>query len=332
LVVLAALAVFLGWWLTRDEDLSASPAHPQAQAPAPEAFVDSLQPTRLDAPAAERVGDRKFPAAAFDPARFDGVARLEIFLVVQGDYSGPWTLSLEPSKVLLGGERAVARHVEYPSDQRHVVLDDVQLGGYVVRAIAPGMECAPLFVQFSQPDELDVVLQLRLFDAGSLSGRVVGANGQPVERMEVRVRRGDPDLELVASTDSRGEYVFERLLDGEYVVVVGRAESPLATRDVAFSAPGFTMPDIALPPLGELSVRVLDSNAKPVTSASVSVIGLASGALKGTTDEQGYARFPHCVSGSATVVADHPDWSTQTRQFRFDAELPEQVEVRLAPR
>lgn len=328
----ACVLVLIGWWWVGGQESPAAAARPSGVAAEPDVFVDNPNGVRLDLAAAPTEPDTKYPAALFDPARFDGVAKLEVNLVVTAALEGPWVLSLEPSKVVLGGEHAVARRVEYPATQRHVVLEDVALGGYVVRALAEGMECAPQYVQFALPDDVDVILRLDMVEAGTLRGRVVAPDGTPVERIEVRLRRAESDEERVTTTDFRGEYAFERLPDSEYVLLVGRATAPIARRELAFSAPGLTMPDVATPALGELSVRVLDAQLHPVPGATVSLTGLASGANASETDTEGFARFPLCTAGAVHIVAEHPQFAVSTSEAKFDPARPETIEIRVGAR
>ncbi len=307
-------------------------AQPAGEPVAPAALVDRLESDRLDRPSTVVAGDRRYLPELFDPARYQGAARLEVLLDVSGEIPAKWKLLLEPSKVITGGEHAVQRELEFPGEKRSVVLDDVALGGYVIRAVAEGMECNPQYIQFAKPDEVDVVLRLRLFPAGTLTGRVVDPDGDPIAAMPVTAVRRDAEGQRTVTTDGAGRYAFERLPDGEWNVVVGYPEAPLVLREVGFAAPGFDMPDLATPAIDELAIRVLDSQLQPVEGASVSVIGLASGARQAKTDANGLALLPHCVGGEASVIVDAPGFVSSTRQIQFQPGVLSEHQVRLAIR
>lgn len=334
LVVLlsAVLLALIVWWRWSATSASSSAGQPAPPAPTPEVLVDRPDSERIDRPATTTPGDRRYLPELFDPARFDGVARLEVVLDAPADFLGPWTLALTPSRVVTGGERAVGRSLEIRAGERSVVLTDVALGGYEIRALAEGMECATQFVQFAKPDELDVILPIRLFAAGDLAGRVLDPDGAPVADMPLIARRNAPSLERQARTDAAGYYVFQRLPDGDYSVSVGYPEAPLVARELSFAAPGFTMPDLVTPRLATLFARVVDTRNQPVVGAKVSVLGLPSGAREGLTDTLGVARLPHCAEGPASLIVEASDYAVATEQIHFQPGLVSEHQVRLAAR
>jgi hypothetical protein len=336
LLALALVGAAVAWWQLRPgrsgADSSAGAAQPAVDPARPNAQVDNLESQRLDRPAAALAGDRRYLPEMFDPARFEGVARLEVLLDVDGEVPAHWTLLLEPSKVVAGGQHAVRREVRSAGAERKVVLDDVALGGYVIRAQAEGMECTPQYIQFAKPDEIFVVLRLRLYPAGTLSGRVVDPDGDPVAGLPVSAVRRDAEGQRETQTDGAGHYAFERLPDGEWEVLVGYPRAPLVRREINFAAPGLSMPELATPAIDELAVRVVDTKLQPVEGASVSVIGLASGARLATTDANGLARLPHCVGGEASVIVDAPNFTTNTQQILFQPGVLSEHQVRLASR
>ncbi len=325
----AALAAALVWWRVDSGENSPAAAQPSAAVEPAPPLVEIPSSERLDRPGAPPPGDRRYLPELFDPARFDGQARLEVLLDAPRDFRGPWTLALAPSKVVIGGDRARGRSLELAAGTSRTVLDDVALGGYEIRALAEGMECETQYIQFAKPDELDVVLRLRLFPAGDLVGRVLEPDGAPVRGLPLFARRKQPELERTSVTDAQGYYVFERLPDGEYKLSVGYRDAALLERELSFSAPGFTMPDLTTPRIAALHVRVMDAQNQPVADAKVSLVGLASGAREAMTDINGLARFEHCVEGDASVYVDAQGYTANPKQLHFQPGLVTEHQVRV---
>lgn len=334
LLVLAGAVLLSGfvWWRWSSPATGASAGQPPLPAPEPQVHLERPASDRLDRPATTELGDRRYLPELFDPARFDGVARLEVLLNAPADFQGAWTLALAPSKVVSGGERAVSRSLEVRAGERRVVLSDVALGGYEIRALAEGMECATEFIQLAKPDELNVILPIRLFPAGDLGGRVLDPQGAPVADMPLTAMRTSPALERQARTDAAGYYVFVRLPDGDYSVSVGYPSAPLVTREISFAAPGFTMPDLVTPRLADLLVRVVDERNQPLSGAKVTALGLPSGAREGVTDGQGVARLAHCVEGPASLIVEASEYAAVTQQIHFQPGVVSEHQVRLATR
>lgn len=329
MLLAAIVAAALVWWRAGDDDGGSAAAQPSAPPQGAPAAVETPSSERLDRPDSVQPGDRRYLPELFDPARYEGVARLEILLDAPADFRGPWTLSLAPSKVITGGSRARARSLELPVGTTRTVLDDVALGGYEIRALAEGMECVTQYIQLAKPDELDVVLHLKLVPAGNLSGRVVDPDGTPVSGLPLIARRRQPALEREAVTDAQGYYVFERLPDGDYVLAVGYRDAALIERELSFAAPGFTMPDLETPRIAALHVRVTDAQNQPVEGAKVSLLGLLSGAREARTDANGLARLEHCVGGNASVYVEAEGHQTDSQQIHFQPGLVTEHQVRV---
>lgn len=331
LLLLGALvAASVVWWRVSADGDSPSAARPNAAPPPPEARIETPSSERVDRPSSTQPGDRRYLPELFDPARFDGVARMEVVLDAPPGFRDSWTLSLTPSKVVTGGDRARARSIEFPPGTDRAVLDDVALGGYEIRALAEGMECATQFIQLAKPDELDVILRVPLFPAGDLSGRVVDPDGSPVAGLPLIARRNLPALERETQTDANGYYVFSRLPDGDYVLAVGYRDAALVERELSFAAPGFTMPDLVTPRVAALHVRVMDPRNQPVVDAKVSVVGLVSGAREAHTDLTGLARLEHCVGGDASVYVEAEGFTTTSQQIHFQPGVVTEHQVRIS--
>src|SRR5688572_19712352 len=106
--------------------------------------------------------------------RFRGEGRIEGFLDLPAgaEVPRPWTLVLEPSKVLIGGDRAETRRVTFEAGEREFALDKVALGGYQLRAEAPNMSGPPELVLLARPDSHDVIVHVALRPAAFVEGWV----------------------------------------------------------------------------------------------------------------------------------------------------------------
>jgi hypothetical protein len=143
---LAALGLCAAWWLTR------SPANVLTATPAPVVRASTGAPPAApsDAPfeaqgiEVQTPTERPpapYPAELFDPRRYEGHAHLRVFASVKPGAAFPraWSLVFEPSKTLIGGERAVARRFDFEHGETSLEVDDLALGGYDIRAEAKDM-------------------------------------------------------------------------------------------------------------------------------------------------------------------------------------------------
>ena len=211
-----------------------------------------------------------------------------------------------------------------------VVLTDVELGGYTIRALAKGLECPPQEVELALPDEVDVVVVLRLHAPGFLTGRVVDTATHPIEGIRVTIENVATAERRALVTDGRGTYVASQLPDGDYRVFVGEALAPLAAvDDVSFAAPSLHMPDLVTPVLGELVVLVVDTRGTPVQGASVEATGLRSGPLELVTEADGRARARFCCAGRVSLLARHTRVGQGDTSASFEPGVEDEITVRI---
>jgi hypothetical protein len=309
-------------------------AVPQEPPPAPEAYLETPSARTANDPGGAPRPPLPYPEELFRAERYAGTARLEVHVTTPPGVPPPasWSLALEPSPVLLGGRHAVARRVEVEGGAASAVVPDVQLGGYLVRALADGLEAPAQQLELAHPDELDVVLRFDLRRPGFLTGRVVDAGGAPVAGIAVRVedRAGGEARELV--TDASGVYLASPLPEGEYRVLVGRPAAPLARADdVSYSPPSLHMPDLVTPPLGELVVRVVDLDGHPVAGALVEGHGLRSGPIRATTGTDGVARAPNATAGTVRLYAHDERQGAGEAEVEFDPAQAGEVLLTVRP-
>jgi len=133
-----------------------------------------------------------------------------------------------------------------------------------------------------------------------------------------------------------GIYRFDAVPAGAYELLVGRATAPVMPerRPLRFTAPSMTFPDIQLPPLGELSLRVVDSLERPLEGVEVRGSGRNGGTIERTTDYDGRVIAKHLPPGHYRLRLSLPALGEQyDRRIAVDLEAGKVTEapVRLGP-
>jgi hypothetical protein len=277
-----------------------------------------------------------YPAHLFDPRRFEGSGALQGRLRTPEGAAAParWTLILEPSKVLLGGERARARRVDFEAGELEFELRDVPLGGYAVRAEAAGFHGPVEQVLLARPDSLRVVLELALTRPGTLEGRLVDAHGAGVGGVGLWLAPlSDGPSRRATASQPDGRFRIDGLADGEYRLHAGA--QALALRDpieVAFQAPHLQLEDWVLPELGSLDLRVLDPGGRGVAGATIEATCERRGSVVATCDALGQALLEHLPSGQVQLVVSPPEGTPGrpklvSARIHAPGELAEPLEV-----
>jgi hypothetical protein len=267
--------------------------------------------------------------------RFRGVARIEGHLDLPAGTAvpRPWTLVMEPSEVLIGGDRARAQRVVFEQGETEFVLAEVPLGGYEVRAEADGMSGPTELILLARPDTQNVVLQVALRPSAYVEGLVERQDGAPVEGLPLTLKPMAGGESRVTVTDARGAYLFEVVPDGEYRLFAGHPMSPVAPAlDLQVVPPSLHVPRIEVPPLGELTISVVDDQGLPVEGAEVGGWGSHGGRVDVTTDAAGQGHVRFLPAGRYTLRA----WAgegPERRTGRAPVDLPsggsERVVIRL---
>jgi hypothetical protein len=334
---LVALIAGLVWWSRREPagtPSEAVPVAPELRPVAAEAYLEPPPVRSANEPDPVPRPPPLYPSELFDPERYRGAARVEVHVTTPPGVALPerWTLAFEPSPVLFGAEHAVARTVEVEGGASSTVVPDVQLGGYLVRALAPDLEAPAQPLELAKPDELDVVLRFDFHRPGFLTGRVVDAAGAPVAGIRVVVEQRDGGAARELVTDASGVYVASPLLEGEYRVLVGAPGATLAKADdVSFSAPSLHMPDLVTPALGLLVVRVVDAAEQPVAGARIEGLGRPSGPILAESDLDGLARVPNAAAGTVHLYARHPTGGSGDADGLFEPGTERQITVEIRP-
>ena len=244
-----------------------------------------------------------------------------------------WSVEIGPSRSLLGRERAARRQLEFTGDQREFAFEELPLGGYDVRARAEGMNSLPIAVLLQRGNP-DPYVSLQLTPAGTLSGFVVDGELAPVEALAVTLRGTGPGsgAERLTRTDPAGRYVFEKVLDGTYELLVGHTANPVSTsKNIIFRAPTLHVPRIELPTLGRIQVLVFDANFQPVQGARVRGTGGKDGGyVDDITNERGEAWGHLLPAGRYRIYADS-EGRTARATFELSAGEFREVEIRFEP-
>lgn len=317
LLLLAALSALgaLAWILR-----ATSPASSGAAGPRPSATVE---PVATQSPALRHViGGDPAPAGPVEriprerrprsdaSVRFSGSGTLEGRLNLPAGVAPPrvWTLVLAPSPVLVGGERVRARRVDFENGEVEFSLSDLPLGGYEVWAEAAGMSGRHEHLLLARPDALLVYQDLRLVPLAFVAGRVVDADGVRVGGLPVFLRPDGGGPILTQLTDASGDFRFERVPDGEYLLETGFADASLsAPRALDVRSPSLHLPALEVPLLHELAVTVLDADGEPLAGVRVRGWCDRGGRVDALTDAQGIARATWLPAGRLTLDAAHPE-------------------------
>lgn len=315
LIVLGFVAVLVWLWLgtgTRPRErtlASAAEPLPEASPAEPELIPAAALPAK-EAPTATETGELEpFSAAPAGPVPAGKLGSLRGHLTIAGDEPMPreWRLVLRPSTLLPRREHAVGRTLALTGGTADFELRDLPLGGYDVFGEAEGFNGQILGVLLEPGNEHPYV-NLRLVPAGMLEGRIFDAQGAPAEGIAVTLFPVDGGPEREAASDANGLYRFEKLIDGAYELMLGKATAPLVTERhaVRFVAPHLTFPDLTLPRLGEIQVRVVDSFEIPLQGVVVRGSGTNGGIIEGVTDFDGRLNTKHLPAGHYRIRLQHP--------------------------
>lgn len=353
-LLLAIVLVFLAGILWLRFGSGARPPSPSSgteprQAPRPAApdevardeeteLVPAAPPSALD-PAPGHDGELEpFASARSAPVPVTGKrGSLRGHAEVSGEEPFPrqWRLVLRPSNTLAGREHATTMTLEFDDGRQDFTVPDVPLGGYDVLGEAEGFNGQVLPVALV-PGSEQPFINLLMVPAGTLEGRILDGHGLPAEGVTVTLFAVADNAAREEATDAQGVFRFEKLPDGGYDLLVGRASAPLMPErhPVRFLAPHLTFPDLELPLLGEIQVRVVDSLARPLEGVEVRGSGTNGGIVEGRTDYDGRLVTRHLPAGHFRLRLTHPALGEQyTRRVAVDVVAGQVAEapVRLGP-
>ncbi|MFN0007407.1 MAG: carboxypeptidase regulatory-like domain-containing protein [Planctomycetota bacterium] len=335
LVVALALALGIVLWTAR--------SGPRIPSPAPTAPPESAPPADPEgtfALSAGAAGDAAVPARNTDPGavpkpgpeRFEGRGVIRGEVVAQGGAAMPerWTLFLEPHPWLEGREKAEARRIEFEHGETTFRAADLPLGGYLVRAVAPGLNDLPANVLLVRGSS-DQFVTLALRSGGFLDGGVIDASGRPADGLDVTLESIQTRSRRNLTTDAAGGFVFRDVQDGEYELLFGRAEAPLLPPErFTFKAPSLRFPTRTLPATGTLNLIVVDLNLRPQPRARISGSNTSGSSVDAFADHRGRATVRHVLPGRYLLDATSEEGLEGHASFELAAgqELEMQLLVR----
>ncbi len=302
LVLLGAGSVVgLAALLVRRENDAPKMVEPAPSAPeAPEATEDAT-------PASTRAPDARASAppvpAPQAATSSGGVIRGEVLAGPNVTLPQRWTLHVGPHPWLAGHEKAADRRIEFEHGETTFEVRDLPLGGYLVEAIADGLNCLPGNVMLVRGSD-DQFVTIQLSATGSIDGGVVDSAGRPASELAVTLESAATGERRTETTDAGGNFVFRSVRDGEYRILFGRPDSPLLPPQLlAFQAPSMRFPTRTLPPTGTLEIAVLDMRLRPISGARLSGSAAKGGAIDTATDANGAARVRYLAPGEYRIDA-----------------------------
>jgi len=334
LAVSLALGMAIVVWASRPVPRRAQPSVPAQTVPAPEdprgaldlsagATSDPSRPARDTAPV---------PAPSPTSAQFDGLGIIRGEVIPQGGAAMPerWTLLLEPHPWLRGSERAETRRIDFEHGETTFRVDDLPLGGYLVRAVTADLNDLPADVLLvrGSPDQF-VTLALR--PSGFVDGSVLDAAGRPAEGLDVTLESTQTRQRSTVTTDAAGAFVFRRVQDGEYELRFGRPDSPLLpVEKFTFRAPSLRFPTRTLPETGTLKLTVADLSLRPQPRARISGSSTGGSAVDVFADHMGRATSRHVLPGH--YVLDVTSEEGLEGHATFDLAAGQELELQILVR
>ena len=198
---------------------------------------------------------------------------------------------------------AEARLEAVEKDPGVYLLERAPPGRQTLHAAAPG--CAERRAEVNLPRKSPLVL--RLAEGGRISGRVLGAAAEGVAKARLEVLDGPGARELAprAETDATGRFLFDALLEGEYVIGVeadGFADTRL--RSIASGTEGL---EVVLEAAAILAGKVVaGSEEDPVAGVELVLRDREGVTWTESSDELGRFRFHGLRGGVHELVASHP--------------------------
>ncbi|MFN0242496.1 MAG: collagen binding domain-containing protein [Planctomycetota bacterium] len=240
-----------------------------------------------------------------------------------------WTLSVRPSTIVTGAEVAEVRRIAFENGEADFRIDDLPLGGYSVRALAPGLNSVPVEVLLVKGSSNPFVT-LALAPSGTISGMVFESGGEPARGVTVTLESRETKERRMIDTDATGAFQYFDVLDGEYTLFVGRPEAPLVPpRSLVFHAPRMTLPAVTLGETGSARVTVRDDAGRTVAGAVVTGFASPEGVVDVKSDERGVALAQHLPPGRYRLFARLDDGRRGTAILTVVAGQEAQIDVRL---
>ena len=218
-----------------------------------------------------------------------------------------WRVQIRPASYR-ESSAAVERTLDLTGSQREFAFDDLPLGNYEVQPQAEGMNAYAVPVELV-PTSAEVYVALQLYPAGALSGQLLYEGGVGADGILVRLRGADGQLVRNTTTNSAGEYRFEKLPDGEYELAYGATRNPILVPEaLSFRAPSLHVPARILAELGHITFEVVDAAGNPVEGAALVGSGHNGGTIDDVTNAAGRFTVNGVHAGNYRVWGSKPEF------------------------
>jgi hypothetical protein len=252
------------------------------------------------------------------PELASGRGRLRVRLA--GDASGErWFVSLAPWRLHLQAPPGSVRQEPAPEGAGELVLE-LPLGSYAVRALERSRSSHVVRAELSQAAP-EATLELALVSLAEVLGTVLTSAGEPASELQVFAEDAAGQLLATSLTDTLGRFQLSELPAGPCRIGVGSPAGAILPRlEVDARAPRLVVAEpIALPPLAELAIEVVDPSGTPVSLAPIHGWRDGGGHFALSADGSGGATVRHLLPGLWRVYSESPGMGRGNRHVELAA-------------
>lgn len=248
-------------------------------------------------------------------------------------YPEQWTLTIEPSRVAPGRERAVTRTITSEPGQRDFQLRDLPMASYRISVVAKGLVARAQEVALFKLEGYEhmpgvnvVHVTSRLIQVASVEGRVRQGDGDMAVDLPVylvdRNQLGEGGGRHEATTDNGGGFRFDEVASGSWILRTGHPVHSLTSpMPVTVNLSPIALDELQLPPLATLELEATDIYGRPFPNVDLVgyLRGTGNGSFRRTTDAFGRAKVPYLAPGPWRVTATEAE---EGLRCRLDVSLP----------
>ena len=307
LIAAAALIAATTWWIGGRGSEQPDPAVPSRSLELP---TGDIQPA---APAIPRGAIGPEPLGEGQPAPApkelaSGRGRLRVRLAGAAALASGerWFVSLAPWRLHLQAPPESVRQ-EPAAEGAEELAIELPFGSYAVRAIARSRSSHIVRADLSLAAP-EAALELALVPLVEVLGTVLTSAGEPASELQVFIEDAAGQLLATSLTDTLGRFQLSGLPAGPCRIGLGSPAGAILPRlEVHARAPRLVVAEpIALPPLAELAIDVVDPSGTPVSLASIHGWRDGGGHFALSADGSGGAKARHLLPGLWRVHAESP--------------------------
>jgi hypothetical protein len=111
------------------------------------------------------------------------------------------------------------------------------------------------------------------------------------------------------------------VLDGRYRLILGKFSSPTVTdsKTLIFQAPSMILPDIELPPLGRLTLKLVDEDRRLLPDATIKGSGNQGGLIEGASDAYGLFEARYLPAGRYRIRLELEGYASKRVTLEIEA-------------